>query len=559
MATFSKSTIEKGSDIVQDFLCSTCEEEKLVEWADYYCESCVKFYCRKCIQLHSQLFKKHSPHGRSDMKKWPVVKKVENFLLKCDFHKEENLANFCEDHSKLCCNTCAFHDHRQCKMVMLLSDLVKNTSTDLKQVSVTIQTTLAELKKLQDNQEASIQSVQSSYDEQLRKIQETRQKILAALDMLEKKTLQEMKDTLTKLQASLKSDVDKCSTLGNELKQLRDAIQDISDKSKQELSFIASIKCKDKIQQFENYQKKNFAEQKLSITFHPNSEIMQYLSQLSGLGIIENSTQTLTVRGNPDQIIRIDGKSEYDVRVQGDETCYIHDIFVLPSGQVLVVDSNNKKVKLLNKQYQVVSHCSVSDMPQYICQITPSEVGVTVGKEVQFIKVNNNQLVKDRKLKFRHDCYGIASHRGDLFVTSGTELYNYSLDGKLVSKLHENKSDELTVYSCAVSQTGDKLYIGNYNQKKLLTLARDGSVLSSFTDPELVRPSCVHVTPAGQVLVCGYISNTILQIDSKGSRKLATLATETDGIDCPWSVCYNSSTDSIIVGQFKNILVYKVK
>ncbi|KAH3701943.1 hypothetical protein DPMN_076941 [Dreissena polymorpha] len=64
---------------------------------------------------------------------------------------------------------------------MLLSDLVKNTSTDLKQVSVTIQTTLAELKKLQDNQEASVRSVKISYDEQLQKIQETRQKNTCSL------------------------------------------------------------------------------------------------------------------------------------------------------------------------------------------------------------------------------------------------------------------------------------------------------------------------------------------------------------------------------------------
>ncbi|KAH3836043.1 hypothetical protein DPMN_109412 [Dreissena polymorpha] len=463
MAAFSKSTTEKGNDWVQDFLCSACEDEKLDESADFYCDSCEKFYCRKCIHLHGQLFKKHSTHGRSDLKKWPVVKKVEDFLLKCDVHKEENLVSFCKDHSKLCCNTCDFHYHRQCKTVMLLSDLVKNTSTDLKQVSVTIQTTLAELKKLQDNQEASIQSVQSSNDEQLHKIQETRQKILAALNMLEKKTLQEIKDTLTKLQASLKSDVDKCSTLGNELKQLRDAIQDISDKSKQELSFIASIKCKDKIQHFENYQKKNFAQLKSSIIFHPNSEIMQYLSKLSGLGKIEHYAQSLTAVGNADKIIRIehnaqsltavgnadkiisiDGKSEYAVCVQGDSTCLIRGICVLPCGQVLVANWSNKKVKLLNEQYQVVSHCSVSDAPYFICQITPSEVGVTVGSEVQFIKVNNNQLVKDRKLKFQHKCFGIASHQGDLFVTSGTELYNYSLDGKLVSKLHENKSDTST-------------------------------------------------------------------------------------------------------------------
>ncbi|KAH3818808.1 hypothetical protein DPMN_120534 [Dreissena polymorpha] len=55
-----------------------------------------------------------------------------------------------------------------------------------------------------------------------------------------------MKDTLTKLQASSKSDVDKCIRLQDEMKQLRDAIQDISDKSKLELSFIANRKVRRK-------------------------------------------------------------------------------------------------------------------------------------------------------------------------------------------------------------------------------------------------------------------------------------------------------------------------
>ncbi|XP_052248814.1 uncharacterized protein LOC127856561 isoform X1 [Dreissena polymorpha] len=568
MATFLQSSVEKGSDMVQDFFCSTCEEEKLEESADYYCESCVKFYCGKCIHLHSQLFKKHSPHGRSDMKKWPVAKKVEDFLFKCDVHKEENLAMLCKDHGQLCCINCAFLNHRQCKTVILLSDLVQNTSTDLKQVSVTIQTSLAELKKLQDNQEASIQSVQISYDEQLQKIQETRQKVLEALDVLEKKTLQEMKDNLTKLQASLKSDVDKCATLRDELKQLGDAIQDINDKSKRELSFIASIKCLDKIQQLEKYRKENFAQLKSSITFQPNSEIVQYLSKLSGLGRIEHYAQTLTVQGFPDQVIRIDGKSEYDVRLRNDSnnefSCSIRDICVLPSGEVLVLDDENRNVKLLNQHYQLVSHCSVSGEPRFMCQITSSEVGVTISgiscKGVQFIKVNNNQLVKDRMLEFQHCCFGIAFHQEDLFVTSGTELYNYSLSGKLGSKLHEDNSNTLTVWSCAVSPTGDKLYVTNHSQNKLLTLARDGSVLSIFVDDELESPACVHVTSEDKVLVCGRGSHTILQVDSQGSKKLATLATKRDGLNGPRSVCFNSHTDCIIVGMYNTkILVYTIK
>ncbi|KAH3701888.1 hypothetical protein DPMN_076884 [Dreissena polymorpha] len=113
-----------------------------------------------------------------------------------------------------------------------------------------------------------------------------------------------------------------------------------------------------------------------------------------------------------------------------------------------------------------------------------------------------------------------------------------------------------------MSPAGDKLYITNSKQNKLLTLGRNGTVLSIFMDPALNWLKGVHVTPAGQVLECGEASKTVLQVHSQGSKKLATLATQRDGLEEPWSVCYDSYTDSIIVGQFNNnstILVYKVK
>ncbi|KAH3770400.1 hypothetical protein DPMN_171685 [Dreissena polymorpha] len=92
-----------------------------------------------------------------------------------------------------------------------------------------------------------------------------------------------------------------------------------------------------------------------------------------------------------------------------------------------------------------------------------------------------------------------------------------------------------TIWKCAVSPTGDKLYISNWDHKKLLTLARDGTLLAIFIDPELAYPLGVHATPAGQVLVCGYWSNTVLQVDCVEMKKLATLATEKDGVLAPWT------------------------
>ncbi|KAH3738373.1 hypothetical protein DPMN_045007 [Dreissena polymorpha] len=97
--------------------------------------------------------------------------------------------------------------------------------------------------------------------------------------------------------------------------------------------------------------------------------------------------------GNPDKVIRLKEKYEYDVRTRGDSyeeyaVCSIRDICVLPRGQVLVADAMNNNVKLLNQQYKVLSHCVKLDTPSGIFQITPSEVGVTSGSVVQFIKVN---------------------------------------------------------------------------------------------------------------------------------------------------------------------------
>ncbi|KAH3829315.1 hypothetical protein DPMN_131311 [Dreissena polymorpha] len=107
---------------------------------------------------------------------------------------------------------------------------------------------------------------------------------------------------------------------------------------------------------------------------------------------------------------------------------WITGICVLP-GQVLVVDREHKKVILLDQQCQV-SHCGVSDYPMGMCEITSSEVAVTVNRCVQFITVTQSQLVTGRKLQFQHRCYGIAIHKGDLFICSGNALFKVLIEWK---------------------------------------------------------------------------------------------------------------------------------
>ncbi|KAH3846221.1 hypothetical protein DPMN_088520 [Dreissena polymorpha] len=113
---------------------------------------------------------------------------------------------------------------------------------------------------------------------------------------------------------------------------------------------------------------------------------------------------------------------------------------------------------------------------------------------------------------------------------------------------------------CAVGLGGDKLYITIANKNTLLTLSIDGTVMSTFTDPQLRSPRGLHVTHSGQVLVCGWRSSTVIQVNAEGNTKIATLVTQKHGMKYPLSVSCKKN-DTIIVGQWQNsnMLLFEVK
>ncbi|KAH3879603.1 uncharacterized protein LOC127876068 isoform X1 [Dreissena polymorpha] len=474
-------------------------------------------------------------------------------------HKNEKLTILCNSHSELCCSRSVELNHSQCSKVTPINELTDMQPTDLQGLSVELETVLGEIKSLQISQELSVQALLRTYKEhgavmieqmrgnlnvniddkeecgnsyvstsggheQYLKEEMCRSVlfILNKFDNITVKELNKMRDEVISIKGSITSSIIKCTSLHNDLSHFHEFVQKIGDNK--ELCLIASIKCKHIIQ------------------------------------------QALTLLGKSGEVFNVQSITKHNVRIPSDkDVCYIRGICVLPDGQVLVVDWNNQNVKLLNQQYQVVSHWDVNAGPVDICLITPSEVAVAVNTsnihEVQFITGNQGKLVSGRKFQFQHECRCITHHQGDLFVTSRQELYKYSLNGKLICRLYQDRSANYTVEKCAVSPTGDRLYIISDSKPKLLTLARDGTLLATYSVPALLRPLGLHVTPAGQVLVCGWGSNTVLQVGWEGESKLATLATHEDGVRLPWSVCYSSTTSSIIVGQKwdDTILVFRVE
>ncbi|KAH3880315.1 hypothetical protein DPMN_004227 [Dreissena polymorpha] len=143
----------------------------------------------------------------------------------------------------------------------------------------------------------------------------------------------------------------------------------------------------------------------------------------------------------PDQIIKVTSRKKINVHITGDShKCYITGICETSNGELLITDRWNCKVKLLNQTYKVVDHFELPDSPVSMYSIDPSLVAVITceSSEFHFNRVTNGRLVQDRTLNLQHNCSGIAYHHSNLYITPGTALYQYSLDGTLLSKLNDD-------------------------------------------------------------------------------------------------------------------------
>ncbi|KAH3718309.1 hypothetical protein DPMN_061112 [Dreissena polymorpha] len=140
-----------------------------------------------------------------------------------------------------------------------------------------------------------------------------------------------------------------------------------------------------------------------------------------------------------DQILRVKNGKNYSVEILNDfNKSIITGICCTATGELIIIDKNNSKVKLLDQTYKVVAHCDFASEPWSMCSIDSSLVAVTVdSNEVHFIRVSNGLLIKDthRMLNLQHNCLGIAHQHGNLYITDGNTLYLYTVDGRLVREI----------------------------------------------------------------------------------------------------------------------------
>ncbi|XP_052778680.1 uncharacterized protein LOC128216133 [Mya arenaria] len=537
MASNFESSIHRGCDFIYDFSCSPCEENGFNTEAHHYCTQCKKYYCQNCVSKHNVLYQKHAVLDRKDVKQWEAAPGVVDALERCGMHPGEALKLVCGDHDQLCCSVCVAIDHRQCSKIHHIPDVAKDVQRNIEFQQIPkkiaeVQKQFEKMKEARLKNTTSMKKTRAAISDEIKTI---RKKINEILDKIEKTTLQELDGMIAELEKKLKKDIETCDKMTIELQNMIAAFQ-TKAKSSESKSYIAYRKSQNMISQANDYLRGISAIECYDVTFQANNLIEELLSAVKTFGSIEEQT-----------VMTKQLTKKYHFFFSG--------LWEMPSGEVVIAALHNCKVKLLDKEYRMLDHCDVPGNPYDVCHIDGNEVAVCFVRELYFINASKGKLVTTRKIRFSHVCNAAAHHVGQLYISSGTALYVYTLSGQKVKMLYEDKSGGLTVGKCVISNDGKTIFITNNSKHQLITLDNKGNKIALLTDPDMKEPTGVHVTPVGHVFVCCFASNTVLQVDKDGKKMLATLARKEDGMYRPRDLFFSSSTSSLIVGGFKDTLL----
>ncbi|XP_052803480.1 uncharacterized protein LOC128233707 [Mya arenaria] len=428
MASKQRPSVLYASDEIHDFSCSVCKDDNLNIEAKHFCGDCSKYYCDKCLTFHAKIHKHHVVLGCKDVDKWVGQGDA---LVTCNLHPPKVIELLCEDHNELCCHLCVPLNHRMCGSISLISDLVKGIykMTDFKQLPAKVTKVTDRLNQVKEARKKNQNSLNTSGKSMLTKIKTLRSSLNELLDDLEKRTVEQVYSVLADLNGSLQKDIDHCDLLHDQLKALLDTVQ---AQGKESSSYIGFKKCEDKMEEANRLLHEIENKQEATITFQPDTHAQQLLSDLKALANIHNDPQfkqssaQINQSSNKSKVFKVEEKKTYAVNIKKDkQDCNITGMTELPGGEIVLVDFQNSRVKVLDSKYKVTSNCDLPESPYDICHISDHQVAVAVENgtdrhEVHFLTVSADTIKMTRKFSVDHECGSIKHHGGQLYVGSLT-------------------------------------------------------------------------------------------------------------------------------------------
>ncbi|XP_053382666.1 uncharacterized protein LOC123540242 [Mercenaria mercenaria] len=548
---------EVTSDEIFSFKCTLCAKKNKNREAVKYCVECQGYCCRSCVDIHEDFptLEGHQLLDKSDFKSTGITTDLPDLpTLRCKIHTVKVMDMYCGNHDVVGCTNCMALTHRSCKDVQLIPDIINTIfkKEDADAITLKLQDKIKQLEKIIQTRLSLLKELKDSKAEAITAIANFIKKLELVLQNLKKESIKEVEEHYHKRDCMLEEEKKKAET---ELKIIKEADNDIRQPEANKTQTFVNMKiAQEKTRSADDVINSLKTPSNTKIKFQVNTDIRDTLHRLKSLGKLNiSSSAALKPRTS---VYSITSTNDMNIKLPNDKTtCHIVGSCLTETGMLLLTDYLNKKLKrtyLTN--LSAIDQCDFPESPCFVCAINEQEAAVTfLNNTIQIISLGN-QMTQTRQLTIGHRCYGIAYMENKLYITdNSSSLYIHDMAGNLlqtVSKDSYGSTLFTTSRDIAFSVNRDKMFVVDFTNR-MRTLDIHGKHTDTNTDSDLVKVSGVDTDRRGNIFVCGWGSNNIVQIGQDGKKK-GVIATASDGLANPFSICFDPKQSVLFVTQSSN-------
>ena len=416
----------------------------------------------------------------------------------------------------------------------------------------------------------SRKKLEETKEECKKEIRAFRQEINQILEKMEKEILESLgKKANEQLQAIEKQ----LSTLSATLQALSvdmDTLENADKTAEEGIMFAADVKISKSMSEYEGLvQDISKGMQQMELVFQRNKDLTDMLNRMDGLGKIEAHLMR-SIKQDCKVILDMKVKSAKEVNIKLSDDSYDPDIrgcAFLSNGSVLLCDSENSKVKLLDSDWSVNKSLKLSDKPWNVAAVDENEAIITFYSinDLQYISTHPD-LKLGKKIPLPEQCWGLDVVNDEIYTAynkrSGhVEIWKLDRSGNMKSKSVLTQSSYCgSLYLCLGSLTdhNPRVYLADGGYSRVRCYQLDGRMVYQYKDKELASPRGIYVDSAGNSLVCGWNSHNVVVITADGRKHRELLTSK--NITHPYCIDFRPEDNTLIVGGYNNskLFVYKL-
>ncbi|KAL3884092.1 hypothetical protein ACJMK2_030314 [Sinanodonta woodiana] len=522
--TSTKSKVER--------LCNSCHSENVSEPAVQFCVECKECLCEMCLKVHNKL-RATKDHKTINIK--DISNNLEHILklgngFGCPKHEYREIDFFCKTHDIVCCAICQFSDHRDCKLVLDLTNDTESLLHDINTAEI-----LRKLKVIEDSlkefiaqKKTNISDLSMKVKELEAQIQKIRIIINEKLEEMEKAVKMEGNRLYKEWMIQHQDEIQQCQSLLTAVRNSHNFLEVVSRHGSDKQILLASSKTKTQLAfYFDNARDRFNRTESISINLEISSHVNAILLQdVACIGRIIPSkvSHPLTLGGfdAPLKDLKAELSNVFDLSCPGTTNYCCTGIAHLPDDKIVLSDFVGKKCFLLDPLYNYITSCSLSSKPWDVCVVDNNKVAVTMPdiKTIEILSVKDASFSSNRSFKTEYTCcsvFFISTHR---CVVSGFEGNStcwgvITIDGNEEFRQNIDTSNSYSYVTVNNSTTHVYVTLAASHAVHCFNLT-DKSELFVYKSGDLQSPYGIALDRDGNVYIAGHNSGNVHKVSQEG-------------------------------------------